>query len=267
MKEKRLNRKIIIKTLVRSLEPLDYVHAFWEGGAAAFNRVDKWSDIDLYLVVDDEKVSEVFLDFERALETLSPIKQKYKVKQTIWANISQTFYRLKDTSSFLLIDLAVLKINNQEKFLVPEIHGEAKFYFNKSDKIKVPHLDLKAMKQKLSLKLTQLKAKFELFNVFVLKEILRGNDLQALDLYHKLTLASLVEILRMKYHPVHHEFKLQYINYELPSEIIEKLKNLYFVQNMTDLQEKYNAATKWFNEIERLQREQTETEKTHSSLI
>ncbi len=257
MKEKSLNRKIIVKTLVRSLKPLEYIYAFWEGGAAAFNRVDKWSDIDLYLVADDEKVSEVFLDFEKALEILSPIKQKYEVKQTNWTDISQAFYRLKGTSSFLLIDLAVLKMSSPEKFLVPEIHGEVKFYFNKTDKIKTPHLDPQIMKQKLSWRLAQLKAKFELLNIFVQKEILRGNDLQALDLYHKLTLTSLVEVLRMKYHPVHHEFKLQYINYELPSEIIEKLRNLYYVQNITDLQDKYHAATKWFNEIEFFLKEQT----------
>ena len=56
MSEKKLSRKVIIKTLINSLEPIYYIHAFWEGGAAAFNSVDQRSEIDLYLVVDDERI-------------------------------------------------------------------------------------------------------------------------------------------------------------------------------------------------------------------
>jgi hypothetical protein len=37
----------ILTGLRQALEPLPYVNAMWEGGAAAFHRVDEWSDIDL----------------------------------------------------------------------------------------------------------------------------------------------------------------------------------------------------------------------------
>jgi hypothetical protein len=79
MKGKKLSHDIIIRALTDALKPLDYIHAFWEGGAIAFNRVDEWSDIDVYLVVDDDNVDQAFLDVERALRSLSPIKQKYDV--------------------------------------------------------------------------------------------------------------------------------------------------------------------------------------------
>ena len=46
-----LTRAEILVTLRAALEPLPYTHALWEGGAAAFGRVDDWSDIDLQ--VDD----------------------------------------------------------------------------------------------------------------------------------------------------------------------------------------------------------------------
>jgi hypothetical protein len=42
---------------------------------------------------------------------------------------------------------------------------------------------------------------------------------------------------------------MHYIHYELPSEAIEKLKHLYFVEDEKDLQEKYHEATRWFHEI------------------
>ena len=52
--DERVTREVIVETLACSLEPLNFVYAFWEGGAAAFNRVDEWSDIDLFIVVDDD---------------------------------------------------------------------------------------------------------------------------------------------------------------------------------------------------------------------
>jgi len=35
-----LTRNMIIQTFIDTLKPLDYVHAFYEGGAVAFNRID-----------------------------------------------------------------------------------------------------------------------------------------------------------------------------------------------------------------------------------
>jgi len=244
----KLTRNLIIQTLVDVLKPLDYVHAFWEGGAAAFNRIDEWSDIDLYLVVDATKVDEAFLAVEKALKSLSPIKQKYEVLHPSQSGLFQAFYKLRDANEYLVIDLAVLTLSSPDKFLEPEIHGSVVFYFNKSDKIKPPRLDKDALVKRLQERLERLQARFDMFNNFVQKEINRGNHLEAIDLYHALTLAALVEALRIRYNPVHYDFKMRYIHYELQSESIKKLKHLYFVKDEKDLQEKYREAVKWFKE-------------------
>jgi len=68
-----LKREPILKALQQGLEPLDYVLAMWEGGAAAFDRVDEWSDIDIQFVVEDGRADEAFVVIERVLEALSPI--------------------------------------------------------------------------------------------------------------------------------------------------------------------------------------------------
>ncbi|MDH5783044.1 MAG: hypothetical protein OEZ35_05205 [Candidatus Bathyarchaeota archaeon] len=248
-KQKRLTRDIIIQTLVNALEPLDYVHAFWEGGAAAFKRIDEWSDIDLYLVVNDKKVDKTFLAVEKALKSLSPIKQKYEIQHPQRSGLFQAFYKLEDASEYIVIDLAVLTLTSPDKFLEPEIHGDVVFYFNKSNDIKPPALDKDALVKKLKGRVERLRAWFNMFNNFVQKEINRGNYLEAIDLYNALTLATLVEALRIKYNPVHYDFKMRYIHYELPSETIRKLKHLYFVKDEKDLQEKYRKAIKWIQEI------------------
>ena len=237
-KEKGLTRDIIIQTLVNALRPLDYIHAFYEGGAIAFNRVDEWSDIDLYLVVDDKKVDEAFLAVEKTLKSLSPIKQKYAVPQLPWPGVSQAFYKLENASEYLIIDLAVLKLSSPEKF-----------YFNKSDKMTYSPFDKEIMVRKLHERLERLQTRFDMFNSFVQKEVNRGNYLEAIDLYYGLILSPLVEALRIKYNPIHHDFRMRYVHYELPSEITEKLEQFYFVLDKEDLQEKYHEAIKWFQEI------------------
>ena len=247
--KKPITRVIIIQTLADALKPLDFVHAFWEGGAVAFSRIDEWSDIDLYLVVDDQKVDEAFLAVEKGLKSLSPIKHKYVTPHLPWPGVSQTFYKLEDASDYLVIDFAVLELTSQNKFLEPEIHGNALFYFNKSDKVNCPKLDRKALTEKLTERLKRLQARFDMFNNLVQKEINRGNHLEAIDFYYTLILTSLVEVLRIKYYPVHHDFRMRYVHYELPAEIVGKLKSLYFVRDENDLQKKYHRAVEWFRSL------------------
>lgn len=248
MKKREVSRDAIVKALIASLEPLDYVQAFYEGGAIAFNRLDKWSDIDLYAVVDDRRVDDAFGAVESALKSLSPIKQKYAVQQLPWPGVSQAFYKLERTSDYLLIDLAIIKQGSPEMFLERQIHGEAVFYFNKAG-IRAPPLNKEELAMKLQQRLERLKDRFALFNIFVQKEINRGNYLEALLLYHNITVGSVVDVLRILYSPLHYDFKTRYLKYELPKQITRKLDRLYFVKNSGDLGKKYREATKWFNEI------------------
>lgn len=40
----KVSRESITWALAEELEPLPFVHAFYEGGSAAFSRVDRWSE-------------------------------------------------------------------------------------------------------------------------------------------------------------------------------------------------------------------------------
>ena len=199
--------------------------------------------------MDDEKVDVAFRVVEKALRSLSPIKQKYDVAHPPESGIFQAFYRLEGASEYLVIDLAVLTLSSPDKFLEPEIHGNAVFFFNKSDKVKVPPLDTKTMIGKLLKRLGRLRARFDMFNNFVQKEINRGNYLEAIDFYRVLTLGSLVEALRIRHNPLHYNFGIRYVHYESPLEEIEKLKRLFFVKDEKDLREKYREGTEWFHKI------------------
>ncbi|UCB59679.1 MAG: hypothetical protein JSW72_05980 [Candidatus Bathyarchaeota archaeon] len=247
--QKMLTRNVIIQSLVDALQPLGYVYAFWEGGAAAFNRIDDWSDIDLYVVVDSGKINETFSACERAFQKLSVIEQKYEVLHPRSSGLFQAFYRLKEAGEYLIIDLAILTPSSPEKFLEPEIHGEAVFYFSKSNVVQPQQLDRAAFIEQLQMRIEKLQSKFDMFSNFIQKELNRRNHLEAIDLYHNLVLGTLVEALRIKYNPYHSDFKMRYVHYELPPKIIDKLKRLYFVRDEEELREKNHVAVKWFNRL------------------
>lgn len=245
---KPLSREVIIKTIVAALEPLDYVYALWEGGAAAFGRLDEWSDIDICVDAADERIKDAFPVVERALESLAPIELKHEITEPTLGEYVQAFYRLKGTSEFMLIDFAVFKHSAPDKLLVPEIHGEAVFHFNKDDALKCPPLDREYLKRKLETRVDRIRRRLETFGCFVPKEISRGNYIDALTLYYRLILGSLVEVLRIRYKPARHDFGTRYVHYDLPAQVVERLQELYFVKDEGDLRAKHRLAEQWLSQ-------------------
>jgi hypothetical protein len=248
MNRRSITRDEVVECVVKALRPLDYVYALWEGGAVAFGRVDQWSDVDICVDAEDDRVHDCFPVVERALEALSPIKLKYEIKQTISPGYVQAFYRLEGTTEYLLIDFAVFRHSCPDKLLEPEIHNEAKFHFNKDGAVKVPHLDRGRLQEDIRAALANLTKRFETFGCFVPKEIHRKNYIEAVTLYHRLVLDSLVDVLRIKHKPERHGFKTRYIHYDLPPDVLARLERLFFVRDEEDLVVKLTEAKQWFHE-------------------
>ena len=67
MTQETVTREAIVRTLGDALQPFARVLAFYVGGAGAWGRLDAWSDLDLYVVVDDDEVDEAFRKADEAL--------------------------------------------------------------------------------------------------------------------------------------------------------------------------------------------------------
>jgi hypothetical protein len=78
--------------------------------------------------------------------------------------------------------------------------------------------------------------------------MLRGDHLRALGLYQRMVLGALVEALRIKYKPEHYDFGVSYTRFHLPADIVDRLKDLYFVSDDEDLAEKYKQALAWYDQ-------------------
>lgn len=244
-------RTAITAALVNALKPLDYIHAVWEGGAASWSRVDEWSDIDLYVVCDDERVEDTFRAMEQAISAVDEIDLRFRMPEPAWHGHSQVFWRLKNASPYLFLDIAVMKKSSNDKFLQYRIHGAPLVHFDRAGIVKDHPVDSDAHAAQLGKRLETLKTQFELFQVLVLKEINRGNEMEALSYYIGYTLRPLVEALRMKYTPWHYRFFTTYIYHELPREVNDRLKRLFFVSDTAALKKCREEAEVWFWETAR----------------
>ena len=247
MPTQSLGREAIVEALRRALEPLGHVHAFWEAGAAAFNRVDAWSDIDLMVDADDARADEVLALCEQTLAALSPIELKLEVPQPAWHGHAQAFYRLQAAGPFLVVDLCVVRHTNPLKFLEPEMHGRARVIFDKAGVVaSAPGLDPARLAEQVQARRAALRGTFPLFQPLTLKELPRGNHIEAAAFYFSYTLRPLVEALRLRHCPERHSFHTRYVYYDLPRAVVDRLEPFFFLADAQDLARKRAAAEEWF---------------------
>ncbi len=244
-REPTVDRGMIIDALVRALEPLPFVHAFYEGGAMAHGRLDEWSDIDGYAVVDDDKLDATMDVVRSALSSVSPIEQEY-VPDPHWPGLTQSFFRLERASEYLAVDMAVIKVSSDTYFLEPEVHGRSVFHFNRAGRVNAKPFDATSHAKAMEVRRQRVVDRFRIFNCFVQKEINRDHWIEAVDLYQRVTLGALLEVLRMRHGPVHYDFGTRYVHDELPDDIVRKLVRLSFIASPEELRSKYRQATEWF---------------------
>ena len=241
-------RQRILELIIATLEPKDFVLALWQGGSAAHGYTDEWSDIDIQVIVEDERVQETFDILEESLKTISETRFKWRVPEPTWHGHSQCFYRLEEASPFLFIDFVVLKQSQPNHFLEVERHGKLAIAFDKANLLVQPRLNRSEHFSRMQERLTTLRKIFDFFQIIVKKEINRGHLVSALSNYHSYTLQPLVELLGMVYRPERYDFKTKYFYRDFPTEVIARVEPLYCVINLADLASKQQQAEVLFVE-------------------
>jgi hypothetical protein len=250
MKSYPITREMLLETLREAMEDQDYALAMWEGGAAGFGRVDQWSDADVQFIVRDGSVEQAFADAEAALAGLSETETRYRLPEPTWHGHSQCFYRFKDASPFLMLDLVFMQENSEaDRFMQFRTHGQSKVWFDKAGLVVEEPLDVAGMLEKMQAAAASARVRFELFWVLVEKEIRRGNAIEAFSYYHSFALQPLHQMLRIIYSPVRYTYS-RYPHYDLPKETADRLANLFFVRDLDDLEAKFNQARAWFAELD-----------------
>ena len=247
-----LTRTQLVGTLQRALEQLDAVDAAWEGGSAAFDACDEMSDVDVVAVVADDAIAPTFVEVEAALAALSPVALRVDVPGTV--GFTQKFFRLRDASEFLVVDLVLIRRSDPLLFREVELHGRGRCWFDRRGVLVESHLDSVVDAAQARERVPVLAKSFAMFQHIVTKELRRGRAVDALVFYQAMTWRPLVEAVRLLHGPQRRIFGPRYLTRDLPADVCARLQALAFVNDLTDLGVKHQAAQKWFEQcIRRLE--------------
>lgn len=122
----------IIETLRSCLENRDDVHALWVEGSVAQGYSDEYSDIDLWLSVDDDKVFTIFPVIEEALRKIGEIDFRYTVKKE--GQLGQNLYHIAGMNEFHSVDVNTRGVSNPA-YIVSGVN-DADVVFEKVDVVR-----------------------------------------------------------------------------------------------------------------------------------
>ncbi len=250
-----LDRTGIINKLREVLEPLPYIYALWLEGADAVGMVDKYSDIDFWVDVEDEYETQAIEAVENALSELTEIDYKHIMRHD-HPKIRQQIYHLASTSEYLMIDFCwqLHSRLNDENIAYFENDGieAAKVIFDKDNIIQYKPLDLSEFTEWNKARLKEAKYR-RTQHIRAGKYVSRGQYLEAYAYYNKYVLEPLIDLLRLIYIPAYANYYLIHISQHIPQVQREKLEYFARINSLDDIAAKAPQAGKWFDElIERL---------------
>lgn len=237
-----VTREQIIVLLDQSLQKEDAVYAFWLEGADASGLVDEYSDIDIWLDVQDGQEEAIFYKVEKILqENFGKFDFEYEQEQP-HPQIRHKIYHIKNSKPWLLLDFCI-QSHSREFLFTKNLPGEeVKVIFDKAEVVKFQDLDESIFFQEQKQRIVHLKHIFAQ-DSRVIKMIERGSFVDAFHFYYKFILLPLSELLRIKYAPKKQLF-LKYISKDLPIDVAQELEQLYQITSLQDLSCKVQRAKK-----------------------
>ncbi|MDD3678684.1 MAG: hypothetical protein PHT36_00290 [Patescibacteria group bacterium] len=238
----KISRDLLIKQLSKALKSVNYVNALWLEGADSLGTVDEFSDIDVWIDVEDGKEEAAVDKIRQVLSTLGEIDFDYE-KNHDHPKIRQYFFHLEGSSKFLIIDLCV-QSNSRVFWFTKDKDGEkVKILFDKKNVINFKPLNKKEFIKEITERKEYLMGEFKIMQVDVEKELERNDYLGALNFY--LSLANIfTELLRIEHSPTKHEFGLKHVSRDFPKDATKLLSKIYSFSSIDDLKRNVNLMSK-----------------------
>lgn len=245
-----INSQMIIEKLKEGLEPIQYIHAMWLEGSDAIGQADEYSDLDIYIDIEDEYEQEAIDRVQNILAKISEIDYKYVMKHG-HPKLRQRIYHLKVSSEYLMIDFCLqLHSRNKEEYVYIKDNQieAAKVIFDKSEVIRYKDNNEDDYKTFNIARLEECKYRYSQ-HCRVTKYVHRGMYLEAYAYYNRYVLEPLIDMLRLIYTPSHAQYYLIHISQHIPETEVKKLEFFAKISSFKDIGEKIPLAETWFLEL------------------
>ncbi len=248
MSEFTIGRQDILDALRAGVAEIPWFRAVWSGGSDASGRTDEISDVDLFCIVEDDRVEDGLAAVRRILESVSPIEHEWRLPSPTPFGCEQAFVRLRDTADWHMVDVVMMKAGDDELFLERERHGEPLVLLDRDGLVQPVPLDRERLLQRMKERLPVLRERFAIFNHFAIKAARRGAHADAIHSYVHTTLNPLIELLRMRHCPELFDYGPRYLDRDLPEDQRQIIEELSFVPSIDDLPDWHARAVALFEE-------------------
>jgi hypothetical protein len=237
-------RSTIISTLYTHLEPNPHILALWLEGADATGFVDEYSDIDICCSVKEGAIAEVAEQAQRALESLGTLDL---VQPGHAEKDAQTIdFHVEGTSKYLIIDFNIY-VSRGSEFVTEDEIEKPLILFDRGNIIRTVSPKERLTSLQRGKRLQELKGTVAQY-ARLEKYLRRGEFLEAFGYYHKWLLQPLIEVLRMRYTPLHPDYYIVHISRHLPSEVLKRLEELFKINSVAEIEAKSHEAKDFFEE-------------------
>lgn len=216
------------------------VVAVFEGGSAANDRLDEFSDMDLNVVCSKDQ-AEVFASAEVFLEREFSISHKVVEGTGIWEGLEMRMYFFDRSPEHFFLDLGVIEErfgDTMDEFMNVERHGRW-----------VPHFDPKGLSKELPMSSTELgfkhkesyrgiREKYPVYLSIAKKALKRGQYIECYACFHAALVRPLVTLWGIQHRPARFDFSLRYTHIDFPKDIHDHLSDFVFVKDPQDLADK-----------------------------
>lgn len=236
-----ITRESIISTLADDLRGNPSVHALWLEGADAHGLADDYSDIDLWLDVEDGSEDGVLRSIKDIALAIGPVDYECDGHNPD-PRIRQAFLHIAGTPEFWILDICVQSHSRQIAFTRGFADERVRVIFDKCGVIRYADADWSALREAQKRRAEELAAALPRARTLLRKELRRGNYLEALHYYHESILKPLVELLRIRHQPTKQGFYLKHAARDLPKDVVARLERLFSVSSLADIEGKSDEA-------------------------
>lgn len=251
------DRNIIINVIKDKFINMDEVHAYWLEGSDSLDAVDEYSDIDIWMDVEDGYEDMIFRLAEEEFLKLGNLDFKFSLNHS-HPKIHQNYYHIEGTSEYLIIDFCIQshsRDRDEVKFVEGDILEFPKVIFDKSGVITIVKNDEQIDKSLIRDIINEIEGKYKQHSR-VIKYVERKNYPEAFIYYLKYVADPLVQLMRIKHTPKYHYLHFIHISNHIPEDEVKRLEYYYQISSLDDIRTRTTEAKetciRLIDEVEKL---------------
>jgi predicted nucleotidyltransferase len=236
----------IVDELRQTLEQSPSTHAMWIAGSVAEGYADEFSDVDLWLDIDDGQDKATFNAIETFLRSKGGLDVNYT--ESMSSPFTHKVYHLVHMDPYHFIEVTLHSHSHNYEFI--EGVRKVKVLFDKDGTTTFKPLDTASHTQMLQDRKQFLTEKMELGELSVKKEIARGQFMDALHNYQFWLVEPVIELARIKHAPLKISYGLKHGSRDLPKDIVAAIESLYTIASLEDLRSKIKEVKALANKLD-----------------